>query len=504
MKVWIARNTLWLVALCGVAMLVLEEAADARIGGGQGYGRSGGGRSSSGGGGGGGGEAEILFLILRLCIEYPAIGIPLLIVFVGFMIARYLFDNMGSRRVNRTHGAATTRVVARRPRRTGLEHLRDRDKAFSLPVLYDYMILVHRRAYAAMGTKNWGPLEPFVSTAAIEDIKRENRGVKSVSEIVVGSVSLTRIQPKKSLTLLTIQFESTRVEQTAKGERRALVHETWTFRRAADAQSLSPEDVMRMGCPSCGAAVESTTMGACQNCDTPITTGQLQWQALSVDVKRRRPVKAPEVGFVQGGDEGSVHLGTVVAADLSAQQRNLLGRHPDFEMDVFEGRVRTIYYQLQEAWSAGRYNDIRPHVTDTMYQTLRFWIEKYTTAKLRNQLDDVKLLKVAVVRIDVDAWYESITVRIWGEMKDYVVDESGKVVGGNAKTARRFSEYWTLLRAAGSPDGTSDGIHCPSCGAPLDNVSAAGICGYCDTKITTGQFDWVLSRIEQCEAYKGG
>jgi hypothetical protein len=44
---------------------------------------------------------------------------------------------------------------------------------------------------------------------------------------------------------------------------------------------------------------------------------------------------------------------------------------------------------------------------------------------------------------------------------------------------------------------------CPSCGAPLDNVNAAGICGYCDGKITSGRFDWVLSRIEQAEAYQG-
>ena len=223
-----------------------------------------------------------------------------------------------------------------------------------------------------------------------------------------------------------------------------------------------------------------------------------------VDVKRRRAVKAPEVGFFQGGDEASVHLRTVIAADLSAQQRRLLARHPDFDIDVFKGRVRTVYYQLQEAWSAGKYGDVRPHVTDTMYQTLRFWIDKYTSAGLRNQLDDIQLLKVAVVKIDLDAWYESITVRIWGSMKDHVIEaETGKIVGGNAKTPRRFSEYWTFLRAVGSDQSPSDGIHCPSCGAPLDDVSAAGICGYCDTKITTGQFDWVLSRIDQCEAYNG-
>jgi hypothetical protein len=29
------------------------------------------------------------------------------------------------------------------------------------------------------------------------------------------------------------------------------------------------------------------------------------------------------------------------------------------------------------------------------------------------------------------------------------------------------------------------------------------VCGYCDTVITTGRFDWVLSRIHQTAEYEG-
>ena len=31
----------------------------------------------------------------------------------------------------------------------------------------------------------------------------------------------------------------------------------------------------------------------------------------------------------------------------------------------------------------------------------------------------------------------------------------------------------------------------------------AGVCTYCQVKVTTGDFDWVLSRIEQDEVYAG-
>ena len=43
---------------------------------------------------------------------------------------------------------------------------------------------------------------------------------------------------------------------------------------------------------------------------------------------------------------------------------------------------------------------------------------------------------------------------------------------------------------------------CPTCGAPL-RIEMAGNCSYCRAKVTSGEFDWVLSRIEQDEVYAG-
>jgi len=43
---------------------------------------------------------------------------------------------------------------------------------------------------------------------------------------------------------------------------------------------------------------------------------------------------------------------------------------------------------------------------------------------------------------------------------------------------------------------------CPSCGAGL-KINMAGNCEYCGVKVTRGDFDWVLSKVEQDEAYVG-
>jgi hypothetical protein len=131
-------------------------------------------------------------------------------------------------------------------------------------------------------------------------------------------------------------------------------------------------------------------------------------------------------------------------------------------------------------------------------------MDGYAREGLKNRLEDVRLDQLKVVRVDADAYFEAITVRIWGAMKDSVVDAGGDVVGGNATVPRRFSEYWTFLRSADGPlDTKGEAARCPSCGAPLDRVDETGVCGYCDAKITSGRFDWVLARIEQPEAYGG-
>ena len=41
---------------------------------------------------------------------------------------------------------------------------------------------------------------------------------------------------------------------------------------------------------------------------------------------------------------------------------------------------------------------------------------------------------------------------------------------------------------------------CPNCGAPLD-INRTGNCNQCQAEITSGDFDWVLSKIEQDDDY---
>ena len=516
------RRLFWI----GLALAVSAEAL-ARVGGGESFSTggggggsySGGGGSYSGGGGGDGGDIGFLiYLWIRLCIQYPAVGIPLTLVGIAFFGARAMYSGRG--RSHKVYGGVAGRDEERRRRRAqrsedlvqdnhraastaAIGSLRERDPGFSLPVLQEYLALVHRRALEAACTGAWEPLAPFVSDEAREAVKRDLAGVKEVREVVHAGLRVDRVEVGRDWIDLGVTFLGSRREIQEKGERRVYVEEKWTFRRAASAASLPPDEMLRMGCPSCGAAVETDRMGQCGQCGTAITRGQLQWQAVGAREVLRRPIEPPKVSMAAGGDEPNLRPGSRVAPDLGTNWRQFTARHPDFSLPAFKDHVQGVFLELQSAWSDAKWERARPYCTEPLFQTLRFYMEQYGEAGLKNRLGDITFDQVEVVKVDQDAWYEAITVRVWASMKDWVEDEKGTVVGGNKKVARRFSEYWTFLRATGTGAGSKSVHECPSCGAKLDRVSAAGICGYCDTKITSGRFDWVLSRIDQVETYPG-
>ena len=93
-------------------------------------------------------------------------------------------------------------------------------------------------------------------------------------------------------------------------------------------------------------------------------------------------------------------------------------------------------------------------------------------------------------------------MRIFATGLDYTVDAKDNVVGGSRRRLRPYSEYWTLIRGAATRGAARVDRSCPNCGGEL-RINMTGTCEFCQAKVTTGDFDWVLSRIEQDEAFRG-
>ena len=95
-----------------------------------------------------------------------------------------------------------------------------------------------------------------------------------------------------------------------------------------------------------------------------------------------------------------------------------------------------------------------------------------------------------------------MTVRLSATGLDYTLADDGRLLRGSRNEERPYSEYWTLVRGNAARGRPRTDLACPSCGAPL-RIGITGNCEYCQARVVSGEFDWVLSRIEQDEAYGG-
>jgi predicted lipid-binding transport protein (Tim44 family) len=180
----------------------------------------------------------------------------------------------------------------------------------------------------------------------------------------------------------------------------------------------------------------------------------------------------------------------------------LTRKDPAFQWPHFLARVGLIFAELQPAWSTLEWTRARPFVSDQLFQMLAYWIESYKRAHLRNVNENARITGIDLAAVVSDQYYDAITVRVRAIGLDYTVTDAGKVVSGSRTRERAYTEYWTLIRGSGARTKGGPEKACPNCGAPL-SINMSGSCTHCNAKVTSGEFDWVLSRIEQDEAYTG-
>ena len=520
LRCWLLRHGPALLVLAMVGLFAAEAAA--RVGGGQGY--SGGGRSSSSGGGfsggGGGSDGDLIFLLIWLCLEHPIIGIPLTIcvAFVAYRHHKKGGRGLGSRYSSHhdNHQASSSPrwspglragIAARR---SAVAQLRAVDPDFSEVLFIDHAQLVYARVHQLRGELDHPTLHELLGPAA-----RKRLNAESVEEIIFGATRVAGAEIPRGgggQVRVKVAFETNYAVVSSDGGKRQhyLVRETWSFARAQGVRSPGPDRMRALGCGSCGSTLEVKLDGTCPNCEMPRGGGTHQWHVASIDKAERTALAPPRAQLGGGGVEAGTRLPSVVDPDLAVQQRKLFARHPEMTAASVQARTAAVFHKLQEAWSNQSWELARPYETDALFAVHRFWMDRYRDAGLVNKLDQVEVFRQELVKVDLDPYLESITVRVYARMLDWMerLDEDGRptgeLVGGSKTELRTFSEYWTFVRTIGGKQPASSDPHaCPSCGAPLDDVNMAGVCGYCESKITTGDFDWVLSRIEQDDAYVG-
>jgi predicted lipid-binding transport protein (Tim44 family) len=123
---------------------------------------------------------------------------------------------------------------------------------------------------------------------------------------------------------------------------------------------------------------------------------------------------------------------------------------PGFDEQKFQDLCMDYFFRIQGAWAARDMSSVRSLLTQQMFATIQGDADKLKAEKKINKLDNIAVRSVDIT----EAWQEQgqdyITVRLYANLLDYVVDEStNQVVSGSKTDPVKFEEYWTFTRSIG-------------------------------------------------------
>jgi hypothetical protein len=321
-----------------------------------------------------------------------------------------------------------------------------------------------------------------------------------VRAAVVGSLRVAHEHYDEVRVKVGLVFEANLVVAGPGGDVTHYVRERWYLSRPLSARTRPWKGVRTFGCPACGTPLATGATNRCSSCGQPVDDGKFDWKvsAIAVEALEERPPSL--TGTVE---ERGTELPTVVTPGSEALRDALFREDPAVTPEALDARLRLIFEELQKAWAAQDLAGVRPYVSAGLLQYLDYWVTAYRSQGLRNEVAGATLGKSQLVRVLRDAHYDALTFRIWGSGRDFTVRvDTGEVVAGSRKKDRKYTEYWTLIRGAGVRGAPRADRSCPACGAGL-KVGMEGNCAFCGALVASGDFDWVLGRIEQDDSYTG-
>jgi predicted lipid-binding transport protein (Tim44 family) len=220
---------------------------------------------------------------------------------------------------------------------------------------------------------------------------------------------------------------------------------------------------------------------------------------LSTDLAAASPAATTQLGEDPGA-------GRITSwADIDAGIGHIRERDPGFNEADFLSDCNRAFFTIQQAWTERKPDISRRVMHDGIWQQHRFQIDQYVSQNKQNVLENLAVQNTRTVSVSSDEAFDTIMVRFFASCADYDVElgDEPKVVRGD-RTVNDWCEDWIFQRKAGAetkPNGGTMKQRCPNCGAPLE-LDLAGVCDYCRAPVMSGEFDWVLTRIEQLSSYE--
>lgn len=182
----------------------------------------------------------------------------------------------------------------------------------------------------------------------------------------------------------------------------------------------------------------------------------------------------------------------------------LISVDQNFSKENFIVWVKAVYNRIIKAFTERDALILRTFEDDNLYRIHKSEIQKSLNSNIKINIEKNYIKGVLIKDFKIEGSKEILTVALRSSIKGSMVGNEKKIKLNvfdltEEKQVIEQSYILTFSRNKGiktiknkSNKSTSN---CPNCGA-VTNVNDKGVCDYCGTTVTSGEYDWVLIDIK--------
>jgi tellurite resistance protein len=473
--------------------LLVAVPALARVGGGEHY--SSGHRDSSSSDD----NSGILIDLVFLAIRYPALGIPLLLLFAGYVwyqrsqsgngSTKKAFERMEEQARTAVSGADVSGWVAK---------LKEKDPAFDLLALFDKVKKLFTDVQQAWFRRELAQVRPFLSDASFQRLSTQAKllqlqGVRdAIADLQLLDLQIIGLEQSQWFDTVHVRvkaslrdadvaatFTDAQAEAAAKKAPPEQFVEVWSFVRKPGALTKLGEDLYQGKCPNCGAPFNGGAANSCEACGAIVNSGNYDWVLAEI---------TQGMEFVRN-DSGVEGLAKIRQTD------------PALNTDVLEDRASLCFWRWIEAQSLANPALLAKLATPDFQARLAAEAQALKAQNRRKVF-----LECAVGAVQTRALQPGESVDLAHIEIRWSARQGIGPLNEKPPALPTLPQRWvfTLSRKAGVRSHAEAGMatsRCPQCNAPLSD-SASTSCEFCGTALASGDRDWVLSEAVLWEAWR--
>ncbi len=458
----------------------------ARMGGGGNFGSS----HSSGGysGGhssGGSGDGLILYLLIRLCLEHPLIGIPMLLIggYISLVGTQRGANSYKSHVI--TTGNAKYDVAMNRNEKNKLIQ---RDNNFDEIQFLERAKQTFLALQNSWNNQNMSPVRSMLSDAIYDrlnlnlELNKANGYINKITDIDIKDAHVVSYKCDEFFDVIIVAISASAADYYIKeGSDKKyslstdIFKEYWSFLRKPGTKTLQQGGAIEGFCPNCGSPLKLSDKIECMSCQALITSGEYDWVLSEITQAKAFQHRNPDL--IAG------------ASQLKQQDKALNIQYLEDRASIMFWRYHSARYFCNAKYLSKMANNKFLNIHKNEFQL--------NQKGMRTFAQDLAVGSVEIIRFDNKADMNRCHIIVtwsgcWQESKPGPGDVPSFL------NSRIYKHKLIMCRhkdAISNPKHALSANCCIGCGAP-ETVDSSNCCSYCGIALNDGLKNWVLDSIE--------